>query len=298
VHDEPLPGPGTETEYNDQDLGGIDAALLLGDLVDGEGEGSTGQGGDADAALLEELEMGLGIIPQSDGLAPEGEDIEMMEGEQGEEGEYDENDDGDVQEVGDDEEEDDDDEEEEEEEEDDEEEDDDDDEEEEEEEEGDDEEGEGEAEDGDGPKREEWVDCPEDMVFRYPSSVPDFTTLDPREQEFKCARFLPCRVDECPCEGLEPPMSSSPELRIATRAEMEGGELEELDVPEGAEDGAAELWRSEEGWWRRCGRCGHGWEGNGHVFADDEARGEKVRKGRVVGRIEEFLEVSTKSAPL
>jgi len=86
-------------------------------------------------------------------------------------------------------------------------------------------------------------------------------------------------------------MSSSPELQIVSRAEIDAGELEELDVPEAAEDGAVEKWRSDEGWWRYCGRCGHGWEGSGHVFADDEARGERVRKGRVVGRIEEFLEV-------
>lgn len=147
-------------------------------------------------------------------------------------------------------------------------------------------------EDDDGTQRDEWVDCPEDMTFRYPSAVPDFSLLDGREQEFKLARFLHCQAEDCTCEGLEPPMSSSPELKEVSREEIESGELEDLDVPEGVEEGAVEKWRSEEGWWRRCGRCGHGWEGDGHVFAADESSGEKIRKGRVVGRIEELLQVS------
>jgi histone acetyltransferase len=92
-------------------------------------------------------------------------------------------------------------------------------------------------------------------------------------------------------------MSSTPELQIVSRAEIDGGELEDLEVPDGAEDGAVEKWRSEEGWWRHCGRCGHGWEGGGHVFAADETRGERVRKGRVVGRIEEFLDVRAIFSP-
>lgn len=242
---------------------------LLGqvDMLDGMDDGEE----NTDAALLEELEMGLGIIPSTD----EAGDVDMGgtqdtgEAEDGEE----ESDDDDAEE--DDAEEDDEAEEEEDEDEDEEEEEDDDE----------------EAEEDDGPPREEWVDCPEEMIFRYPASVPDFNTLNPREQAFKCARFLPCQADGCQCEGLEPPMSSTPELRIVSRADIDGGELEDLEVPDGAEDGAVEKWRSEEGWWRHCGRCGHGWEGGGHVFAADETRGERVRKGRVVGRIEEFLDV-------
>jgi hypothetical protein len=234
---------------------------MLDGMDDGGGEEN------ADAALLEELEMGLGIIPTTD------EPIDVdMDGTQGT-GEAED----DAEEETDDEEEDG---------EDDEEEDDDDEDEEDEEE--DEEEG---VEEDDGPPREEWVDCPEEMTFRYPASVPDFTTLNPREQAFKCARFLSCQAEECQCEGLEPPMSSTPELQVVTRAEINSGELEDLDVPDGAEDGAVDKWRSEEGWWRYCGRCGHGWEGGGHVFAADETRGERVRKGRVVGRIEEYLEV-------
>jgi len=225
----------------------------------------------ADAALLEELEMGLGIIPSADEPA----DVDMTLGTGDPEEESDDADEGEAEEDEDEEDEEDDEEEEEEE----------DDEEDEE------EEDEEEAEEDDDPPREEWIDCPEEMTFRYPASVPDFNTLNPREQAFKCARFLPCQAEGCQCEGLEPPMSSTPELQVVSRADINAGELEELDAPAGAEEGAVEKWRSEEGWWRYCGRCGHGWEGSGHVFAADETRGERVRKGRVVGRIEEFLEV-------
>jgi histone acetyltransferase len=239
-------------------LGQVD---MLDGIDGGEGEENT------DAALLEELEMGLGIIPSTD----EPGDVDMEgTGEEAEDDAEEETDDEeeDAEEDDDDAEEEDEDDEEEEEEDDEEE----------------------DAED-DGPPREEWVDCPEEMTFRYPASVPDFNTLTPREQAFKCARFLPCQAEGCQCEGLEPPMSSTPELQIVSRAEIDGGELEDLEAPDGAEDGAVEKWRSEEGWWRHCGRCGHGWEGGGHVFAADETRGERVRKGRVVGRIEEFLDV-------
>jgi histone acetyltransferase len=238
--------------------------------------GGEGEAGDIDAAFMDELEkmeMDLGIIPSTDNV--EGDSEMVQDGEEEEDEEDDEEDDEEEEEEDDDEEEGEEDEEEDEEEDDDDKEDD--------------------EEDGEGTQREEWVDCPEEMIFRYPASVPDFTTLDAREQAFKCARFLPCQAEGCICEGLEPPMSSTPELQIISRADLEAGELEELDAPDGAEDGAVEKWRSEEGWWRFCGRCGHGWEGSGHVFASTEARGERIRKGRVIGRIEEFLEVSTRS---
>jgi len=249
---------------------------LLGqvDMLDGmdgeEGEEKT------DAALLEELEMGLGIIPSTDepddgDMGGPGEAEDDVEEESDEDEEVDEED---AEEDDDDGEEEDEDEDEDEEE----------------------EEDEDEAEEDDGPPREEWVDCPEEMTFRYPASVADFNSLTPREQAFKCARFLPCQAEGCLCEGLEPPMSSTPELQIVSRADIDGGELEDLEAPDGAEDGAVEKWRSEEGWWRHCGRCGHGWEGGGHVFAADETRGERVRKGRVVGRIEEFLDVRSTSS--
>lgn len=323
-----------ETEFPaDQDamLQGFDPALLLGDLGDMTGfEGSQvhvpdgtdmQMDGSPDDDLMNELSMGLGI-GQANG---DGADVEMLDGTQtGEapEAEVEEEDEDDGEEEDDEEEEDDDEEEDgEEEEEDGEEEDeeevDDDGEEEEE----DDEEevgamnfetdaaaaaaveAEAEAEedqdDDDEPQRDEWVDCPEELVFRYPAAVPDFSTLDEREQRFKTARFLPCQSEDCICEGLEPPTSSSPEVKQVSREELDSGDLDDLEVPDGVEEDVVEKWRSEEGWWRRCGRCGHGWEGEGegHVFTADEAQGEKVRKGRVVGRIEELLQVRTRSPP-
>jgi histone acetyltransferase len=268
-------------------VAGLDQGEEYGNM---EGVDNGEDGGTADAALLEELEMGLGIIPSLDDDA----DVDMSAGVQQvgeiEEGEQDDDDDED--DDGEEEEEEDgegnDDDEDEDEDEDDEDEEEGDEEEDEEEEDADDDD---EEEEEDGTRREEYVDCPEEMVFRYPASVPDFTTLNGREQAFKSARFLPCQEEGCQCEGLEPPKSSSPEVQIVSRNEIESGDLEDLDVPAGAEEGAVEKWRSEEGWWRHCGRCGHGWEGNGHVFASNESRGGRVRKGRVVGRIEEFLEV-------
>lgn len=296
-----LASPGDDAfgaqQTQDDVMGGFDPALLLGqmdqsgamDMAGFEGQmgegGSYGEEGPPDMSLLDELERGLGL---KEGEGGEEGDVEMLEdaqsgealddGEEGDEGEDD--DEGD----------DDDDEEEDEEEGDDEDEDD-----------GEGEDGDDDDEDGDddeaededdGTQRDEWVDCPEEIVFRYPAAVPDFTTLDEREQQFKVARFVRCQVEDCTCEGLEPPMSSSPELREVSRHELESGDMEDLEVPEDVEEGAVENWRSEEGWWRRCGRCGHGWEGDGHVFPADEASGEKVRKGRVVGRIEELLQVS------
>lgn len=313
--DSPLGIPDNDTPL---DLGtgqdelpeGFDPALLL----DGLGEGGTidmsvleDQGGGEevapDADFLASLEFGLGIGQNTEG--EEGGEEQDGDGDGDGDVDMDESASGGVVEVDDEEDEDEDDEEggDEEEDEDDAEEegdeedgdDDAEDEDEDDDEDEDEDEGDGDAdadEDDDGTQRDEWVDCPEDMTFRYPAAVPDFTLIDGREQEFKMARFLHCQAEDCTCEGLEPPMSSSPELKVVSREEMESGELEDLDVPEGVEEGAVEKWRSDEGWWKRCGRCGHGWEGDGHVFTAEEASGEKIRKGRVVGRIEELLQVS------
>lgn len=304
--DTPVP---VDTEGQDELPEDFDPALLLDGLAEGEGQGLDDTGGDTidmsaltaleghggeapeaiepDADFLASLEFGLGIgQTEEDGTGGQGNegDVDMDGTESGGVIEVEDDDEEDDDEEGGEEEEDGEDEDGEDEDGDDDAEDEDDD---------DDEEEDGDAdEDDDGDQRDEWVDCPEDMTFRYPSAVPDFSLLDGREQEFKLARFLHCQSEDCTCEGLEPPMSSSPELKEISREEIESGELEDLDVPEGVEEGAVEKWRSEEGWWRRCGRCGHGWEGDGHVFAPDEASGEKIRKGRVVGRIEELLQVS------
>lgn len=111
----------------------------------------------------------------------------------------------------------------------------------------------------------------ESIAFRYPASVSDFTTLPEREQQFKIARFVPCQMEGCDCQGLDPPEGSR--VSLATREEVE---MEET---------------GEEGWWTLCGICGHGWEDEGHVWGDDVSGPERVRRGKVVGRIEEMLQV-------
>lgn len=140
--------------------------------------------------------------------------------------------------------------------------------------------------------------CPDSITFRYPSSVPDFTILSPREKAFKVARFLQCTAPSCACTGLEPPAGRA--IRITkhdSSNEDEDDEDEDDDVsmedsenPLDFEDKKDE-WRTKEGWWRICGKCGHGWESGGHVWADDVPPKERTRRGKVVGRIEEILEV-------
>ena len=69
--------------------------------------------------------------------------------------------------------------------------------------------------------------------------------------------------------------------------EESDGTVAEADGVEGVEK-----WRTEEGWWRVCGRCRHPWEeGEGHVFPEDLSPAERTRRGKVVGRIEEILQV-------
>lgn len=141
--------------------------------------------------------------------------------------------------------------------------------------------------------------CPDNITFRYPSSVPDFTILSQREKAFKVARFLQCTAPSCVCTGLEPPAGGT--IRITkhgTSNEDEDDEDEDDDVsiedsenPLDFEDRKDE-WRTKEGWWRTCGKCGHGWESGGHVWAADVPPKERTRRGKVVGRIEEILEVS------
>jgi histone acetyltransferase len=118
------------------------------------------------------------------------------------------------------------------------------------------------------------------LTFRYPAAVSEFTRLSGREQAFKVARFLPCTDDECDCKGLEPPEEA--EVRLVSREEVN-----EVDIQADEDDV-----RTKEGWWARCGRCGHGWGGDGHTWAKDVDRGERLRRSRVVGRIEEILQVS------
>lgn len=225
----------------------------------------------------EDTEMGVADEEAEDG----GEDEEDAGEAEGDEGEEDDEEDGDDEEEdGNDEEEDDEDEENEEDEED---ESDDD-----EEEEGDEEE---EAADAAKARPAEQTvvepeivedDDQEESLFRYPEAVPDFSALSAREKAFKAARFLKCQQDDCDCAGLEPPGAGT--VRQITRLEAE----------QATGDDAAGLendQRTKEGWWKFCGACSHGWEDEGHVWAEGVDAGERLRRRRVIGRIEELLQV-------
>jgi histone acetyltransferase len=128
--------------------------------------------------------------------------------------------------------------------------------------------------------------CPPGTVFKYPPAVTDFQTLPDRSQRFKKARFTSCTDQGCSCPGLVPPLGA-----IITLGPQDPDEEEDEDEEE-SED--LKRWRTPERFWRECGECGHGWEGTrGHVGSMRETAEEGRRKGRVVGRIEELLNVST-----
>lgn len=235
---------------------------------------SEGLPGDVDAEPAEQdVDMGNGEVENDEG--EEGPD-EGGEGEDGDEedGEDDEEEDGDDAE---------DDDEDEDEEEDDEEEDDGED--------GEDDEGadddedtkQDEAENEEGEDKEEDEDQQPEAgpSYRYPLAVPDFTTLPERHRQFKIARFVECQEEGCDCSGMEPPEGSL----IVSEAEVGDDEMN------GDVDG-----RTEEGWWEDCGKCGHGWkDGEGHVFPAGLTAVERTRRGKVVGRIEEILQVRFRS---
>lgn len=231
----------------------------------------TAMGVDEDLTLPEETIPSIEVDGEDkadDSMVVEGTEGGEEEGEE-EEGEEDEAEDDD-----DDEEEDDDDDEDEE----DEEEGDDDDDDDDDDEEGDDDEDEDED---DADESKSAIDVPKGPTFRYPPAVEDISTVSERERKFKFARFLVCTVDGCDCSGLEPPAGST--VVLAVRDE---------DVPMADADDAASAWRTEEGWWNMCGKCRHGWQGEeGHVVAEDVDDDERRRREKVVGRIEELLQV-------
>lgn len=126
------------------------------------------------------------------------------------------------------------------------------------------------------------------LPFRYPIPPSNFLTLSEREKAFKSARFIACQTPDCQCEEMVPPPGS--QLEIMSRMELE----EIMDRDE--EDEGDEV-RTGEGWWRVCGGCGHSWdeEGVGHTWPPGVSLEERNRRGKVVGRIEEFLNVSLAS---
>ncbi|WVO16140.1 hypothetical protein L204_103809 [Cryptococcus depauperatus] len=141
--------------------------------------------------------------------------------------------------------------------------------------------------------------CPEDIKFKYPDAVPDFTTLSESEKAFKAARFIPCTVPSCVCAGLEPPSDKCIKI-IKHKDEDEDEDEDNADEDEDVsmeDTGTNEdierrenEWRNDEGWWKLCGNCGHGWGNGGHAWSEDVSYKERIRRGKVVGRIEEILQ--------
>lgn len=131
---------------------------------------------------------------------------------------------------------------------------------------------------------------PSASLFRYPTPPSNFLTLSEREKSFKSARFLACQSANCDCQEMLPPAGA--QLGAMSRAELE----EILDRDE-EDEGDEE--RTGEGWWRVCGQCGHGWdeEGAGHTWPAGVSLEERNRRGKVVGRIEELLNVSRTTSP-
>jgi hypothetical protein len=98
-------------------------------------------------------------------------------------------------------------------------------------------------------------------------------------QDFKLARFLPCRTEGCGCTGLRPPLGAVVRLQVIKGK----GKEKEND--------------SKPSLWDTCGHCGHGWRSDdepdgGHTLNEDIGQVEQQRRRRVAGRIEEILNVS------
>jgi histone acetyltransferase len=110
--------------------------------------------------------------------------------------------------------------------------------------------------------------------YVYPPAVPDVCTIPEWAQDFKAARWISCSVDNCECEGLQPPSGATLTL---------GSTDVDPDISQV---------------WQECGTCGHGWSKQamalrgGHGFDDGLEPIERTRRRKVAGRIEELLQVS------
>jgi histone acetyltransferase len=248
---------------------GFDIDMAMQGMDDGDGlaggGGEGGEGAEGEDGGDDEDEDGTGMdedsqmadLPDGEGVDDEGGEDDGVEGEDGEDGE-----DG---EVGDDDEEGDDDGEEQDDDDDDE---DDDDEDEDEDDDEDENGGEDEhAEDNDGTEE----DVP---TYGYAAAADDLTKVPEEDQRFKVARFMTCTVAGCNCTGLQPP---------------KGAQVTVVWPEEAAE--SPELLRK----WKTCGVCGHGWEGSqGHLLPTGLTPEERMRRVKVVGRMEELLQVGAR----
>ena len=281
--DEDGAADGIEADFDDDASGadplGMDEDLALGfdietamqgmDEEDGmpDDGGETGEGVAEEDGDDDEDDDGTGMdedsqmADQLDGDAGEegaGDDDgiegdDAEDGEDGEEGEDDEEGGDDGDDQDDDDEEDDDDDDEDVDEDDDEDDDDG----------GDDEEN---AEDNDGTEDEA-------PVYGYAAAADDLTKVPEEDQRFKVARFMTCTVAGCKCTGLQPP---------------KGAQVTVVWPEDAAE--SPELVKK----WKTCGICGHGWDGaQGHMLPTGLTPEERIRRVKVVGRMEELLQVRT-----
>lgn len=97
-------------------------------------------------------------------------------------------------------------------------------------------------------------------------------------QDFKLARFIPCRTDDCDCTGLRPPEGAQIRLQV-TKNKGKGKEVDPKPIL-----------------WDTCGQCGHGWRlddepDGGHTLSEEIGEDEQRRRRRVAGRIEELYNV-------
>lgn len=151
--------------------------------------------------------------------------------------------------------------------------------------------------DRDGDLEEVYV-CLDSIIFCYFLLVFDFIIFSLCEKVFKVVRFLYCIVFSCVCIGFEFFVGRMIWIiKYDFSNEDEDDEDEDDDVfMEDFEnlldfEDKKDEWRMKEGWWRICGKCGYGWESGGYVWVDDVFLKERIRRGKVVGRIEEIFEV-------
>ena len=115
--------------------------------------------------------------------------------------------------------------------------------------------------------------------YVYPAAAEDISKLTPDVQDFKLARFLPCRTEGCECEGLRPPEGAVIRIQVVKGK----GKEKETD--------------SKPVLWDTCGQCSHGWRlddepDGGHTLSEDINEAEQQRRRRVAGRMEEIYNVS------
>ena len=120
--------------------------------------------------------------------------------------------------------------------------------------------------------------------YIYPRAVEDVALLSEDVQDFKLARFIPCRTDDCVCTGLRPPEGAQIRLQVTKNK----GKEKEIDL--------------KPILWDICGQCGHGWRlddepDGGHTLSEDVGEDEQRRRRRVAGRIEEIYNVSIGTIP-